>query len=237
MTWKEYSRVNERILLIGAYLEGERSMTDICDEFGVSRKTAYKWLNRYRVEGAAGLEDPSRAPLAHPQRVDSTVREALITARKAHPNWGGRKLRAWLAIQQPHRALPAASTISDIMSQYGLTRMRQAKRKTQPYTEPFADADTPNRIWCADFKGDFLTGDGKRCYSLTLTDAHSRMILVCHGLRSTIEKNVKPRFERAFREFGLPERLRTDNGTPFASLGAGGLSRLSIWWLKLGIHH
>jgi transposase InsO family protein len=129
------------------------------------------------------------------------------------------------------------SSVNTVFAKYGLSRSRQARRRTPPYTEPFADADVPNRIWCADFKGDFKTGDGKRCYPLTLTDAFSRMILRCKALRSAKTSRVQPVFEAAFREFGLPERIRTDNGTPFASRGAGGLSRLSIWWVKLGVRH
>jgi putative transposase len=127
-----------------------------------------------------------------------------------------------------------ASTVSEVFARYGLARARQARRRTPPYTDPFGDADLPNRIWCADFKGDFKTGDHKRCYPLTVTDACSRMILRCKALRFTKTAGVQPAFESLFREFGLPERMRTDNGTPFASPGAGGLSRLSIWWVKLG---
>jgi transposase InsO family protein len=127
--------------------------------------------------------------------------------------------------------------VNTLFAKYGLLRARQARRRTPPYTDPFADADAANRIWCADFKGDFKTGDGKRCYPLTLTDAFSRAVLRCKALRSTKTVRVRPIFEEAFREFGLPERIRTDNGTPFASRGARGLSQLSIWWVKLGIRH
>ena len=124
-----------------------------------------------------------------------------------------------------------------MFAKYGLSRARQARWRTPPYTDPFADADAPNRVWCADVKRDFKTGDRKRCYPLTLTDAFSRMLLRCTALRSTKTVRVQPIFEAAFREFGLPERIRTDNGTPFASRGAGGLSALSVWWVKLGIRH
>jgi len=229
--------MNERMLLIGEYLKGERPMTDLCLEFGVSRKTAYKWVARYKEDGPAGLADRSRAPLSHPARLDALVVETVLEARRVHPHWGSRKVLAWLAGKHPDFKAPAASTVGAIFAKYGLSRARQARRRTPPYTDPFSEAATPNQLWCADFKGDFKTGDGKRCYPLTLTDACSRMLLRCTALRSTKWSGVRPIFEHAFRELGLPERIRTDNGTPFASRGAGGLSQLSIWWLKLGIRH
>jgi putative transposase len=237
MTWKELSRVDERIVLVSEYLKGEKPMTELCREFGVSRKTGYKWLGRYQVEGAAGLDDRSRAPRSHPNRIEQVVLEALVQARRAHPHWGARKILAWLARKQPALKLPVPSTVSELFARYGLSRARQARRRTPPYTDPFANADAANRVWCADFKGDFQTGDHKRCYPLTVTDAFSRMLLRCTALRSPKTVRVQPVFESVFREFGLPERIRTDNGTPFASRGAGGLSRLSVWWVKLGIRH
>jgi len=237
MAWNERSRMDKRVLLVGEYLKGERPMTELCREFGISRKSAYKWVGRYQADGVAALEDRSRAPHSHPSRIDAVVLEALVQARRAHPHWGARKILAWLGRKRPEFALPVASTVSEVFSRYGLSRARHARRRTPPYTDPFGDADAANRIWCADFKGDFKTGDYLRCYPLTVTDAFSRMILRCKALRSTKTVGVQPAFESAFREFGLPERMRTDNGTPFASRGAGGLSRLSIWWVKLGIRH
>lgn len=237
MAWKERSRMDKRLVLVGEYLKGEKPMTELCLEYGVSRKTGYKWVGRYNEGGPSALEDRSRAPLSHPSRVDPIVLEALVQARRAHPHWGARKILAWLSGKQPEFDLPVASTVSDVFARYGLSRSRQARRRTPPYTDPFGDADAANRIWCADFKGDFKTGDHKRCYPLTVTDAFSRMLLRCKALRSTKTVRAQPVFESVFREFGLPERIRTDNGTPFASRGAGGLSRLSIWWVKLGIHH
>jgi len=237
MVWKERSRMDERVLLVGEYLKGEQSMAQLCREFGVSRKTAYKWLARYNEDGPSGLEDRSRAPHAHPSRVEPIVLEALLQARRSHEHWGARKILAWLARKQPELSLPVASTVNTVFAKYGLSRLRQARRRTPPFTDPFADVDAPNRVWCADFKGDFKTRDNRRCYPLTLTDAFSRMLLLCHALRSTKTIRVQPVFEAAFRERGLPERIRTDNGTPFASRGAGGLSKLSIWWVKLGIRH
>ncbi|WP_205624775.1 IS481 family transposase [Vulgatibacter incomptus] len=229
--------MDERVQLVSEYLKGVQSMTAICRGFGVSRKTAYKWVSRYQADGPGGLEDRSRAPLSHPSRIEPMVVEALLTVRRAHPHWGPRKILAWLGRKQPQLALPSASTGSAILAKYGLARSRQARRRTPPFTDPFADADAPNRIWCADFKGDFKKGDGKRCYPVTFTDGISRYLLKCRALRSTKRIGVQPVFEAAFHEFGLPDRIRTDNGTPFASRGAGGLSQLSVWWVKLGICH
>lgn len=237
MAWKERSYMDERVLLVSEYLRGEQSMAELCRAAGVSRKTAYKWVTRYRDEGPSGLEDRSRAPHTHPSRIEPVVLEALVQARRAHQHWGARKILAWLHRKQPEMRLPAASTVNSVFGRYGLSRAQSARRRTPPYTDPFADADVPNRVWCADFKGDFRTGDGNRCYPLTITDACSRMLLRCTGLRSTKTAGARPIFEAAFREYGLPERIRTDNGTPFASRGAGGLSRLSAWWVKLGISH
>jgi putative transposase len=237
MARRECSRMDARMQLVAEYLKGERPMTMLCLEFSVSRKTAYKWVARYEAHGPSGLEDRSRAPHDHHQRVDPVVVEALLMARRAHPHWGSRKILAWLSRKQPSLSVPAASTVSAIFAKYGLSRSRQARRRTPPYVDPFADADRANRVWCADFKGDFHTGDRRRCYPLTVTDAYSRMLLRCTALDSTKTRYAWPIFEEAFREFGLPERIRTDNGTPFASRGAGGLSRLSVWWVRLGIRH
>ena len=237
MVWMECSRVDERIVLIGEYIKGEQTMVELCLQFGVSRKTAYKWLARYNAEGPSGLADRSRAPLTHPHRVEDVVVEALLQARRSHPHWGARKILAWLGRKQPDLVLPVASTVGTMFASYGLSRARQSRRRTPPYTDPFSDANAPNGLWCTDFKGDFKTGDGRRCYPLTLTDAFSRMLLRCTALRSTKTVRVQPVFETVFRELGLPVGIRTDNGTPFASRGAGGLSRLSVWWVKLGIRH
>ena len=153
-------------MLVSEYAKGERTMTELCGELGISRKTAYKWLARYEVDGPGGLVDRSKAPHSHPNRVDAVVTEALLMARKAHPHWGARKIVAWLAKAQPRLELPAASTVSALYAKYGLSQPRSRRRRTPPYTDPFVDATEANRIWCADFKGDFSTGDGHRCYPL-----------------------------------------------------------------------
>ena len=182
-------------MLVGEYLKGEKPMTELCLEYGVSRKTGYKWVGRYNEGGPGALEGRSRAPLSHPSRVDPIVVEALVQARRAHPHWGARKILAWLGGKQPEFGLPVARTVSDVFARYGLSRSRQARRRTPPYTDPFGDADAANRIWCADFKGDFKTGDHKRCYPLTVTDAFSRMLLRCKALRSAKTVRAQPVFD------------------------------------------
>lgn len=198
-------------------MKGSQPLAELCRQFGVSRKTAYKWIARYNQDGPACFEERSRAPHNHPNRVPQASIEALVQACKSHPHWGARKILAWLTRKHPDLELPVASTVSAAFAKYGLSRSGQARRRTPPFTEPFADSDAPNRIWCADFKGDFKTGDGKRCYPLTLSDAFSRMLLRCQAMPSTKTRRVLPTFEAAFREYGLPERIRTDNGTPFAT--------------------
>lgn len=229
--------MDERMLLVSEYLRGEKTMASICEAYGVSRKTGYKWVQRYGQYGPEGLTDQSRAPQRHPNRLDAAIVEQLIEARKARPHWGARKILAWLAKKKPTLALPAPSTVSALYSRHGLSRRRQPRRRTSPYTEPFADADAPNRVWCADFKGDFYTGDRTRCYPLTITDAHSRMLLCCRALRSTKTVTAMKVFEEVFRKYGMPDCIRTDNGTPFSSRAPAGLSELSVWWVKLGIRH
>ena len=212
-------------------------MSELCREFSVSRKTGYKWLERYQAHGPQGLHDMSRAPLTHPQAIDASVAQLLMATRRVHPTWGPRKLLALLREENHRIRLPAASTVGDLLKRYGLSEPRKCVRKVAPYTKPFASCTRPNEVWCTDFKGQFRTGDLRLCYPLTFTDAHSRFILRCQGMRRPTGAAVRPHFEMAFREFGLPKAIRSDNGSPFATRGPHGFSRLSIWWLKLGILH
>jgi transposase InsO family protein len=216
-------------------LRGELSMAELCRTFGISRRVGYKWLRRYRAEGVEGLQDRSRAPHSHPNAVPPPTEQAILAARRAHPTWGPKKLRAWLRRQRAWETWPAASTIGEILTRHGLTVPRRRRHRTPPQTEPFRDCDRPNRVWCIDFKGWFRTGDGARCDPLTITDAHSRYLLRCQALIDTSFATVQGLVEAAFRQYGLPEAIRSDNGSPFASRGIGGFSRLSVWWLKLGI--
>lgn len=235
MPWKETCSMDERMKFVGWHLQQEWPMAALCREFGISRKTGYKLVQRYYEEGPDGLKDRSRAPHHHPQAVSRVVERAVVSARSAHPTWGPKKLRAWLQHQEATMTWPAASTIGQILSRHGLCVPRRRSRKTRVYEEPLVGCETPNAVWSADLKGWFTTGDGSRCDPLTITDNYSRFLLRCQAVSPAAHATIQPIFEAAFREYGLPVAIRTDNGPPFATTTVGGLSRLSIWWLKLGI--
>jgi len=235
MSWKETCAVEERMRFMMAVEKGEESFAAICRRFDVSRRIGYKWLSRFEEEGAAGLFDRSRAPRHHPQAVAANIAERCLEVRRAHPTWGPVKVRAYLERRSSNTDWPAASTIGELFDQEGLTVKRRLRRRSPPSSAPFADCNAANDVWCIDFKGWFLTGDGKRCEPLTITDAHSRYLLRCQALSRTDTAHVWPVLDAAFREFGLPRHLRSDNGSPFASRGAGGLSQLSVRLIKAGV--
>jgi transposase InsO family protein len=216
--------------------EGER-MSDVCADFEISRKTGYKFLNRYRQYGPVGLYDEPRAAHRLPHRVPDELVRLLLDARRAHPTWGARKLRAWLAAKQPGLRLPAPSTIGDALKRHGLVKTRRRRRYVPLPTTSRHLALAPNQVWCADFKGQFRLGNGRYCYPLTITDSFSRFIVACEALEDTKGGPAQNAFEIAFREHGLPEAILTDNGAPFASRGLLGLTKLSAWWWQLGIRH
>jgi transposase InsO family protein len=235
MPWLETEPMTERMRLVLAVERGEQTMAELCRQFGISRKTGYKWLARYAAAGALGLRDQSRAPHRCPHAVSPEVREAILALRRRYPTWGPKKLAVKLEQQRPRVVVPAPSTIGDILATAGVVVARRRRRRVPPRTQPLAQASAPNVVWCADFKGDFVLGDGTRCYPFTLSDADSRYLLRCQALPTTATERVQPLCEAAFREYGVPERIRTDNGPPFASIAAGGLTPLSVWWVKLGI--
>lgn len=227
--------MKERIKLVSLYETGKYTVTELAKEAGVSRKTAHKWLGRFAREGIPGLDDLSRAPHRRPRAVPAKVVSALIEAKQAHPTWGPAKLLAPRRDPEVAKAWPALSTRGRILGLHGLVTRRRNRRRASPWFQPFIGADHPNSVWCADFKGWIRTGDGTRCDPLTITDACTGMCLCCEILTRPNRAHVRPIFEDVFREYGLPTVIRTDNGPPFASLGAGGLSLLSVWWIKLGI--
>jgi transposase InsO family protein len=235
MGWTETCAVEERMRFVLAVQEHEESFAAVCRQFGVSRRVGYKWLARFEEEGAAGLFDRPRVPLHQPQRIADSIAERCLEVRRAHPTWGPLKVRAFLARKSGQMEWPAASTIGELFDREGLTVKRKLRRRSPPSSAPFADCEAANDTWCIDFKGWFLTGDGKRCEPLTLTDAYSRYLLRCQALVRTDTDHVWPVLDAAFREFGLPHYLRSDNGSPFASRGAGGLSRLSVKLIKAGV--
>jgi transposase InsO family protein len=236
--WKETRPVEQRFELVLACEKKEQSMAQICRQFGISRQTGYKWLQRYRENPEpATLDDLSRKPTHCPQETGQAVVDALVAARRRYPHWGPRKLRAWLGKHMPAVRWPAASTIGQILSRRGLTRPARRRRHTPPYTQPFAAVTAPNQLWCIDFKGHFKTKNGTRVYPLTITDAFSRFLLCCEIVLDPDTAEVRDIMEAIFSAYGLPEAIRSDNGPPFASTGAAGLSELSVWWTKLGIRH
>lgn len=227
--------MTERMRFVIAATSGDVSMAAACRQAGISRQQGYKWLARFRAEGAVGLLDRSRAPRHRPQCVAPSVREAVLAQRARHPSWGPKKLVASLAAAQPEVRWPAPSTVGDLLTAAGLVVPRRRRRHAPARTQPLAHATDAHAVWCADFKGDFALADGSRCYPLTISDAHSRLLLRCQALPVTTTARVQPLFAATFREYGLPAVLRTDNGPPFASTGAGGLTPLSVWWVRLGI--
>ncbi len=234
MPWQETGPMDERVQFIAALMAGE-TMAEACRRSGVSRKTGYKWWARYRQDGPAGLRDRSRAPRTHPQALAAALEREVLALRAEHPTWGPKKLVATLRAAAPERTLPAPSTVGALLQRAGLVSARRRRAHVPPRTQPLAHATASNALWCADFKGQFRTGDGVWCYPLTISDAHSRYLLRCQALPTTDTARVQPLFEATFREYGVPVALRTDNGPPFASVGAGGLTALSVWWVKLGI--
>ena len=227
--------MDQKIQMIGDYLSQEYTITQLSEMYEVSRKTIYKWIGRYRLGGAPGLLEQSRAPLSHPRVTPLEVAREIVAVKLRYRHWGPKKVAAWLEVHHPGKQWPAVSTTGDILKREGLVRSRRKKRRTPPYTQPFNECNRPNAVWSADFKGQFRTGDGKLCYPLTISDNYSRYLLSCRGLsRPTFEASW-PWFKKAFKEYGLPEAIRTDNGAPFASVGLGGLSKLSVWFIKLGI--
>lgn len=237
MPWLETVPVNERNRFLDEYLSRLYSVTELCERHGVSRKTGYKWINRFEAGGRPGLVDQSRAPHSCPHQTEPAVSELLLAARRSHPSWGPSKLIPYLASRHPEVAWPAPSTVSEILLRNGLvTPRRRRRRHLHPGTVP-AVAEEPNEIWPVDFKGHFKTRDGVYVYPLTITDLHSRCLLACEGLLSTELEGARRVFEKAFYEFGLPTAIRSDNGTPFASTAFHGLTRLNVWWMRLGIQH
>jgi transposase InsO family protein len=233
MPWKESKTMDLRVQLIHDH-EGGESISALSEIYGVARKTIYKWLERHDAAGVAGLADRSRAPQHCPHKLSADVIAEIIAARQRW-NWGPRKLRVKLAAAHPKITWPADSTIGEVLKRAGLTHRRKPRVRTPPYGQPFASIDAANQTWCADFKGWFRTADGTRCDPLTITDAHSRYLLRCQITPKADSIHVAAIFDAAFREYGLPLVIHTDNGVPFASCAPGGLSRVSMRWVKLGI--
>lgn len=234
MPWKECKPMDERLKFVARCLDGEK-MSSLCREFGISRPTGYKIFNRYKDLGLEGLEDRSRRPYRHANKLPFQVEKTILQIKREYPTWGAPKIREKLIREFPMIQPPAKSTVHAVLDRNGLVKRRKRRRYRAEGT-PLSDAKAPNGLWCADYKGEFMLGNKKYCYPLTITDYRSRYLLSCEGLESTKTPFAFTVFEEVFREFGLPDAIRTDNGVPFASANAMfGLSRLSVWWLRLGI--
>jgi putative transposase len=237
MPWQESCAMDERIGFIGEHTSGLWTMTELCERYGISRKTGYKWLGRYREAGAAGLAARSSAPLAHGRATPEALTEAIVALRRERPSWGPRKIVARLAALQPGIAWPSASTVGEILKRAGLVNGRRPKRRVPPRAGGLTTPLYAHHVWCADHKGWVRLLDGGRAEPLTITDGFSRYLIGLAATSGTTQGQARPVFEQAFAEHGLPEAIRSDNGVPFASTGVTGLTSLSVWWIKLGIRH
>jgi transposase InsO family protein len=237
MPWLETDPMDQRLQFITDYQRGLYSMTELCARYAISRKTGYACLERYAAHGRAGLAPRSRAPHTCPHRIAAALAALLCATRRNHPDWGAGKLLDYLGPRHPGITWPAVSTVNDLLGRHGLLAKRRRRRPAQhPGVVPLV-THAPNDLWTADFKGQFRTRDGISCYPLTIADQHSRYLLTCHGLPSTHGVGAQRIFAHAFRTYGLPHAIRTDNGVPFATSGIHGLSRLNVWWMRLGIQH
>jgi len=229
--WKAETVMSLREEFVRQALGDESNMSALCREYGISRKTGYKWLHRYRAEGAAGLAERSRRPRHSPARTAVEVETLVVAARRAHPAWGPRKLKRWLE-DQGHRSLPAPSTLSAILDRHGLIDEAESV-KHQPYTR--FEMDAPNTLWQMDFKGDFQLGDGQRCHPLTVLDDHSRFLVGLQACADETRQTVQAHLTTLFRHYGLPERMLMDNGSPWGAEGRAAYTRLTVWLLRLGV--
>ena len=236
MPWRELKPMDQKVLFIADYLKGTSNFSALCSRYSISRKTGYKWVGRYDEQGIEGLEAQSRRPHQSPHQTPYRLRQAIIKLRtQSLSRPGPKKLQQLLQQRYPNEVIPSQTTIYNILKQAGLIKRRKRRRRVTPYTEPFALVQAPNELWSVDFKGQFKLANGRWCYPLTVMDHHSRYLIGCQSLTSIKTLGTKQVFTRLFKAYGLPQRIRSDNGTPFASKATAGLSRLSMWWIRLGI--
>jgi len=235
MPWSQTLPMDQRTQFIADFLRETLSITELCQLYDVSRKTGYKWIERYLRSGPAGLEERSRKPHRSPNATAEEIVAGILDARHRHPSWGGKKLLTLVHKRHPNWDLPHRSTVCDILSRHGMVAKKRSRRRIGHPGKPTTAILAPNDVWSADYKGQFRTGNGIYCYPLTVTDGYSRYLLGCQGLNSTAVAEAKPVFTRLFKEYGLPKRIRTDNGVPFATNTLARLSSLSAWWVRLGV--
>jgi putative transposase len=235
MPWHGVSPVELRLEFARAYASGLFSMTELCDQYGISRKTGYLWFARYQADGRAGLHDRSRRPHHSPRATPEDIVTQLCDARRRHPTWSARKLIAVLRQHAPQITWPSRSTGCALLKAHGFVRAKRRRDRHRAPAAPLPAITRPNEVWTTDFKGEFRTGDGAYCYPLTVRDGFSRYVLRCDALPAKAGRGVRARFARAFADYGLPDRIRSDNGGPFAAPGLTRLSHLAVWWIRLGI--
>ncbi|AFL53698.1 transposase InsO family protein [Sinorhizobium fredii] len=236
MPWKETSVMEERLRFVARLPEGE-GMSDVCREFGISRKTGHKIFNRYKEDGLEALTDRSRRPVRHANQLPEPVEAMIVRLKKEKPHWGARKIRELLVKRLAGDVrVPSKSTVHAVLDRHGLVAHARKRQRFRAEGTPLSQALMPNDLWCADVKGEFKLGNGRYCYPLTVTDQASRYLLCCEAFESTRQPALFDAFRRLFAECGLPAAIRSDNGLPFASPnGLYNLSKLSVWWLRLGI--
>lgn len=237
MPWRESCAMDERVNFISDHRSGMWTMTELCERYEVSRQTGYKWLDRYRLEGAAGLMDRSHAPHVHGRATPPNVVDAIVELRRERPTWGPRKIIGKLEERQPGIEWPSPSTAGEILKRANLIEKRRIRRRAPPRLGQLTQPQHANHVWGVDHKGWIRLGDGTRVEPFTVTDGFSRYLIRVAATTSTQHAKCRPLMEQAFREYGLPEVIRSDNGPPFASTGTTGLTAMSVWWIKLGIRH
>ena len=234
MPWTESTKMDEKLRFVSRFLDGE-TISALCREFGISRVTGHKIIDRYKESGMQAFTDRSRKPFRQANRLPFQIEKLIVQVKKEFPTWGAPKIRERIHTHYPDIALPAKSTVHAVLDRNGLVTKKR-RRRTRLEGTPLSDAQLPNMLWCTDYKGEFMLGNINYCYPLTITDYSSRFLICCEGLESTREADAFNVFERIFKEYGLPKSIRSDNGVPFASPNAlYGLSSLSVWWLRLGI--
>ena len=235
MPWKVSRKMDEKVRFVARYLDGEK-IAVLCREFGISRVTGHKVIKRYQAHGLEGIREQSRRPYRHANKLPFQLESLIVKLKKEKPHWGAPKIRERLIRKYPSAHAPATSTVHAVLDRHGLVKKRKRRRKYKAQGTPLSSGRSPNDIWCADYKGEFMLGNRRYCYPLTVTDYRSRYLLACDALETTKECYAITVFEQIFKEYGLPNIIRTDNGVPFSTPNAiYGLSRLPVWWLRLGI--
>ena len=227
--------MDQKVQLIADWQSRSFSITDLSQKYAISRPIIYKWIRRYEESGIEGLKDQNRAPIHRPNKTPESIVKLIVEEKISNTKRGPKKICAQLKQKYPLIDFPVPSTIGYWLKKNGLVQSRKIRRHVAPYNDPFISCNSSNSVWSADYKGQFYMKNKCACYPLTISDNYSRYLLKCAGLPGPRHKESKAVFEAAFRDYGLPNAIRTDNGIPFASTGMGGISRLMIWWIQLGI--